>query len=646
MARTEKRLWVVGTALAVGFAALVVRAAQIQLLEGGRYAARAEAQRTDSIILPARRGALFDRTGVPLAATVEIYHVGIDPGELRNPDEDIPLIGRQLGLPEREIRRRLRRKYAHLEGPFTAAQVLPLRGRRGVYLTSDLVRSYPDPDFARAVIGRPAEMGRPAGGLERELDSLLAGTPGQAVVIKDGRGRELESPGRLRQFPVPGHDVVLTLDATLQDIAEAALGEAMDRFRADGGDVVMLDPRTGEILALASRTARGASTASAFTSVFEPGSTAKVFAAAALLAADLVSPTDSVFGERGTWVMKHRTIHDDHPEDMPAWMTLADAIAVSSNIGTVKFAERLTPPQQYLMLRAFGLGTPTSVEFPAESRGRLPRPDAWSGTTAQSLAIGYEVAVTPLQLAQAYAVIANGGLLLRPSLVKEVRDPDNRVVYAHRPEPVRRVVTPAVARVLSDMLRGVVSEGGTGASAALRTYELAGKTGTARRVGPRGYEPNQHTAVFAALFPADEPQLVTVVKLDAPRGSYAAVTAAPLTRRMLEQALAARSEGLDRGRMAREASRPTPGAPAGTHADRPRHVVAWPAAPPADPGVVRRVPDVRGLPLREAVGRLHRVGFQIRTVGFGHVVGTTPAAGDSVVVGTVVTVRTEGRGAS
>jgi cell division protein FtsI (penicillin-binding protein 3) len=644
MARAEKRLWVVGASLAVGFTALVLRAAQIQLLDGSTYAARAEAQRTDSIVLPARRGAIFDRSGVPLAATTEIYHVGVARDELRDPGADLPLIARQLGLAEREIRRRLRRKYLHLEGPFTAAQVLPLRGRRGVYLTADLVRTYPDPDFARAVIGRPAEGGRPASGLERELDSLLAGTPGQAVVIKDGRGRELESPGRLQSFPVPGHDVVLTLDVTLQDIAEVALAEAIDRWRADGGDVVMLDPRTGEILALVSRSARGVSTADAFTSVFEPGSTAKVFAAAALLEADLVAPTDSVFGERGTWVLKHRTIHDEHPEEMPAWMTLADAIAVSSNIGTVKFAERLPPSQQFRMLRAFGLGVPTGVEFPAESRGRLPRPDRWSGTTGQALAIGYELSVTPLQLARAYAAIANGGLLLRPALVKRVRDARNRVRYEHRPEPVRRAVGPEVARSLGAMLRGVVAEGGTGTSAALSTYELAGKTGTARRVGPGGYEPGRHTAVFAALFPANEPQLVTVVKLDAPRGSYAAATAAPLTRRMLEQALAARSERLDRGGLARETTAPSPRSGRRSDGDRPRHFVVWPLAPAPDSTAARRVPDVRGLPLREAVGRLHRGGFQVQPIGLGEVVATTPAAGASVAEGTVVTVRTATRG--
>jgi cell division protein FtsI (penicillin-binding protein 3) len=194
------------------------------------------------------------------------------------------------------------------------------------------------------------------------------------------------------------------------------------------------------------------------------------------------------------------------------------------------------------------------------------------------------------------------------------------------------------------MLRGVVAEGGTGTSAALRTYELAGKTGTARRVGPGGYEPGRHTAVFAAFFPADEPQLVTVVKLDAPRGSYAAATAAPLTRRMLEQALAARSERLDRGGFAREAAAPSPRSGRRSNGDRPRQLVAWPPAPAADSTTARRVPDVRGLPLREAVGRLHRVGFQVQPIGLGEVVATTPAAGASVAEGTVVTVRTTTRG--
>jgi cell division protein FtsI (penicillin-binding protein 3) len=645
MARAQKRLWVVGASLALGFTVLVVRAAQVQLVEGDQYAERAAAQRTDSVELPAPRGALYDRNGVPLASTVEAMHVGIDPDEFKAGGGDPRFVARQLGLSEREIRRRLRGRYAHFEGPFSAAQVLALRQYPGIYLSSDLVRSYPDPNFARAVIGRPAEQGHPAAGLELELDSLLRGEPGQAVELRDGRGRRYESPARLRAFPVAGDDVFLTLDVSMQEIAETSLDEAIDRLNAKGGDVVMLDPRTGEILALASRTA-GARSAGALIDVFEPGSTAKVFAAAALLEDGLVEPTDSVFGEHGTWVEPHRTIHDDHPEDMPTWLTLADAIRVSSNIGSAKFADRLSPAQQYEMLRAFGLGTPTAIEFPAESRGRLFRPDQWSGTTAQSLAIGYELSVTALQLAQAYAAIANDGVLLRPTLVKRVRDASGRVTYEHLPEPVRRVVRPEVAKELRDMLRDVVGEGGTGVNAALRTYELAGKTGTARRASARGYTMQEHTAVFAALFPATDPQLVTVVKLDSPHGTYAAQTAAPLTRRMLEEALAARTNGLDLDRLARgsvPADRHVHVARAGQPA---RQVFAWPLTAPADSPSVRRIPDVRGLSARDAVARLQRLGLRVRLVGVGEIVSSSPSPGDSLRVGHLVTLRTSDRGPS
>jgi len=296
------------------------------------------------------------------------------------------------------------------------------------------------------------------------------------------------------------------------------------------------------------------------------------------------------------------------------------------------------------MLRAFGLGTGTAVEFPVASGGRLRRPDEWSGTSAQSLAIGYEVSVTPLQLAVAYAAIANDGVLLRPTLVKQIRDPRGRVVYEHQPEPVRRAVRPEVAHALREMLRGVVSEGGTGQSAALRTYELAGKTGTAQRPGPRGYSHTEHTAVFAALFPADEPQLAMVVKLDAPKGGYAAQTTAPLTRRMLEQALAARTTGIDRNPLARDAMQPATARPAPARAREARAVVAWPVVPAADSAPPHRVPDVRGLSPREAVGQLHRAGFEVRLLGLGDVRSTDPSAGSMARPGTLIVVRTNEQG--
>lgn len=236
MAKPTVRLQVVQVLMLLGFAAVVGRAAQVQLLRGRRYAAEALAQRTQRVVLEARRGTLFDRHGTPIGRTQETYHVGIAPNELRHPTRDGLLIARQLRLPAAEWQRALRRRYAYFQGPYSALEVQPLRALRGVHLEPVLNRFYPSPDFARAVVGRVGTDGRGASGLERTLDSLLAGTPGAAVVLRDRAGQAYESPARLIADPVPGFDVVLTLDAELQEIAQRALDEALRRLDAEGGD--------------------------------------------------------------------------------------------------------------------------------------------------------------------------------------------------------------------------------------------------------------------------------------------------------------------------------------------------------------------------------------------------------------------------
>src|SRR6266516_1185923 len=276
MAKPLVRLRVVEVGLAAALVALLFRAAQVQLVDGRRYAAAAKAQRTEHVVLEARRGALYDRHGTAIALTQETYHLGIAPNELRDPSRDIGTIVRQLHLPRADLERGLRRRYAWFAGPFTTLEVQPLRSMRGVHLEPLLRRFYPSAELARAVIGRVGEDGRGGGGggggLERLLDSLLSGTPGAAVVLKDREGREYESPARVIAAPVPGLDVVLTLDADLQEIGQRALDDAVRRMDADGGDVVMLDPGTGEVLALASRHRDGNARPSAFTDTFEPGS--------------------------------------------------------------------------------------------------------------------------------------------------------------------------------------------------------------------------------------------------------------------------------------------------------------------------------------------------------------------------------------
>ncbi|MBA3555546.1 MAG: penicillin-binding protein 2, partial [Gemmatimonadales bacterium] len=548
MAKPAVRIAAIQFGFALAMVAILARAAQLQVVQGDRWAREAETTRTVRVVLPARRGALYDRNLVPLAITQEFYHVGIAPNELEERLSAYRLLLGSLGVARPALDREFRsgKRWIYLHGPFNATQVQPLRRIKGVHLTGSFQRFYPSRDLARPIIGG-LSAGPPAGaaGLELSLDSILTGEPGEAVLLKDRAGRRYDSPARGVREPEPGNDVVLTLDAELQEIAERGLADAVAETRSDGGDVVFLDPLSGELLALASRQpAHGPPRASTFTDPFEPGSTAKLFTAAALLMRNRVDSADAVFAEGGVWEMpvtrsgRTRRISDSHKSK--GNLTLAQAIQVSSNIAMAKFSSRLTPEEQYETLRDFGFGTPTGAEFPSESRGRLARPDEWvSMYTRASMAMGYEFGVTPVQLAAAYGVIANDGVLLWPTLVREVRAPDGQVLYRHSPEPVRRVVTPEVAAKLRGLLEDAAFAGGTGTRAQLAGYGVLGKTGTAIRFANGRYVQGQYTSSFAALFPAERPTLVVVVKLDNPKGAYyGGETAAPVTRTMLEQALA------------------------------------------------------------------------------------------------------------
>jgi len=638
MAKPAVRLQALEVALLAGLAAVVLRAGQVQLLQGNRYAEEARARRTERITLDARRGGLYDRNGTAIALTQETYHVGIAPNELRDPGRAAATIAKALRLPPGEVRAGLRKRYAYFGGPFGALDVQKIRTLRGVHLEPVLRRFYPAPDFARAVVGGIGVDGRGASGLERTFDSLLAGRAGSAVVLKDRSGREYESPSRLIAAPVPGSDLLLTIDAELQEIAQQVLSEALSQLNAAGGDVVILEPKTGELLAVASQRRDGSSPPSAFTETYEPGSLAKIFAAASLLSLERVRSSERVSGEGGRYKLPGRPVLvDEHP--LPSF-TLAQAIAVSSNIAMAKFVTRLNRREQYATLRDFGFGTPTGVEFPSESPGRLRRPGEWSNTSAVSLAIGYEIAATPLQLAAAYAAIANDGVLLVPTLVREVHDPDGDVVYRHRPEPVRRVVSPALARQLRALLRGVVAQG-TGTGVTIAHFGVAAKTGTARRTVQGRYAPGEYVASLVTLFPADDPQLVVIVKIDNPdpskRGYFASQTAAPVTRSLLEQALASRTVTLNRARVAT-----TPIAESVSEAPDDGavpYVVPWPFHPDTAGRRSTRqvVPDVTGQSLRTAVRSLHRRGFRVVLRGWGVAEHTWPAAGSPAATGSVVT---------
>ena len=660
MAKSSVRIGFIEGALVLGALLVIGRAVQLQVVEGARWKAEAAQVRQVTEVLEARRGGIFDRNGVPFAVTQEYFAVGIAPNELREKGQDARTIARALGLPADRVLREVRSKrWVAYPGPFSGLQVRPLRDLRGVHLDGTYRRHYPGEALARGIVGAYSadSGGRGVSGIEMQLDSLLRGEPGERVVLKDFRGRRYESPSRLRREPVPGRDVYLTLDAELQEIAERSLDEAMDKYDALGGDIVLMDPHTGEILAAASRrlvggrgSRRVGNRPTFFTDPFQPGSTAKIFTAAALLSLGRVDSTDRVFAEHGEWVMPvnsrgdTRTIHDDHKTE--GSLTLAEGIKVSSNIVLGKFSERLGLGEMYDAFRDFGFGSMTGVPFPSEAPGLIRRPNDWTRYSQASIAMGYEFEVTPIQLAAAYSAIANDGILLMPALIREVRAPDGTTLWRQQPAPVRRAATPEVAATLRAYLKGVVEEGGTAAGAQMTNYTLAGKTGTARRFDGNGYVPGSYTASFAAMFPADDPMLVIMVKIDDPKdvSIYGGKTAAPVTRSMIEEALAARRSAIDRSRLAGPAEAVAAAAPSeAAMAPEPAAVVlTLPVArdTTAPPGP-RPVPDVTGNTIRQAAATIHRRGFRVALRGSGKVVRTTPAAGDSLRYGASVTLWAE-----
>lgn len=645
MAKLPSRITLIGAGFAVAALAVMARAAYVQLYQGAYWRGRAAEQQTVHVALPARRGALFDRNGVALALSQETYGVGVAPKQVRDRALVAGRLAAVVGRPRDVVSRLLAsdRVWAEWPGPYQWTDVAALRGLRGVYLQRRLERYYPKVDFGAQVVGRVDAEGRGSSALERALDTLLAGRAGTAVMLRDRSGRTYPSPSRPLAEPEPGSDVYLTVDADLQEIAERALADAVRQTKALGGDVVILQPETGEVLALAA-VRPGARSVGLVSDAFEPGSTAKVFTAAALLRAGKARAGDTVFAEHGTYQLGDRTIHDTHPYGT---LTLADVIRVSSNIGIAKFGARLSDSELYEAFRDFGFGALTGVDLPAEAAGRLRNPKAWTVESAASIAMGYEVAVTPLQLAAAYGALANGGVLLEPTLVREVRRPDGSVAWRGAPRPVRRAVPAAVAAQLVHMMIGVVEEG-TARRAALGTYNLAGKTGTAKRNVGGHYLEGHYWASFVGLFPAEDPQLVLVVKIDDPQGEYfGGTTAAPVVRTILEAAIATPTVALDRGRLTRRQA--PEAAPAAVVPGGAPIVVAWPAPSlPRDAarGTPGTVPDVTGLGLRAAARALHRSGFEVRIEGWGRVTSTTPAAGTGAPRGTTVVVHAEQRDAS
>lgn len=659
------RISVIHLMLVVFAVLLIGQAAKVQLIQGKDWAERARRQQFRNRPVAAARGSIFDAAGNVLSQSREMFRVSIAPNEVKNATVLAREL-RELKVTNPLIRASLdkREKWVTIPGLYSAAEIASLGSAGGVHTESVMSREYASGAGIRRIVGNLDPAGRPLGGIELALDSVLHGDSVLAAVARDVKGRRLDSPDSWTSLPRPGSNVTLTINRDLQDICEKALARAVDSLDAEGGDIVVLNPASGEVLSMASlRRGQRSMSITAVTEPFEPGSTLKPFIAAALLDRRRARIDEIVNTHNGELELNGRTITDIHKAPS---MNLADVIRYSSNIGIVEFGSRLSPREKFETLRDIGLGAATGVPLPGESDGVLREPARWSGQSSASLVMGYELAVTPLQLASAYAALANGGELLQPQVIKEIRTPDGELIYQAKRRVLRRVFSESVANEVRSLLRSVV-DSGTAVKADLAAYTVAGKSGTARRtVRGRGYVAGNYTASFVGLFPAEKPQYVVLVKLDSPkRAYYGGEVAAPVTSVVLRAALAARNAALDRAELASvrsdlpldidtvsrtvgvedTAAVRAAAAVAASLPEPPSERVVQPArtitlpfvrrVAPAD-GSLRAVPEVAGLPTRIAVRALHRAGFRVTLTSAKLATPTVPSAGTMLPAGSSV----------
>jgi cell division protein FtsI (penicillin-binding protein 3) len=626
----------------LGVVIILGRGFQLQVLQGDYWRDRAVSQQEKRVPLPAPRGTVYDREGRELVVSRTTYKIAVAPHELADKAEAVEVLREVLDLSSRTLRRigEQDRRWVPLPGKYSALQKEELEDgiRTGIHFTPFVDRFYPRGELAAEIVGRVDATGQGQSGLELSYNSVLSGQPGFGVRGKDATGASAAWLITPIVEPLPGGDIYLTIDSELQALAESVLDDAVLEADATGGDLLMLDPRTGELLAAASRRrgrGRRLESLTAATEPYEAGSTLKPFTAAALLAEGLAELSDAVETGNGVYRTAGRTIHDERKHGL---LTLRQVLSVSSNVGMAKFAERLPEGAQFSYLRNFGFGTPTGLTYPSESAGLLRRPSEWSAQSRASLAIGYEVAVTPLQLAMAYGALANGGTLMRPQLVRELRDSEGEPHWQMEPEAIRQVVSATVATRIRQVLAHAVTDG-TGRGAGVRGLSVAGKTGTAWRFDREfGYAGKSYTSSFVGLIPSDEPQLVILVKLDEPSGDYyGGLTAAPVMRTAVRAALAGSYWSAPPLMGEPEYPDEQAGVPAGQAPAGGSYVFALDtplrrAQAEVEDGVgfqdAVAVPEVRGESLRSAAHRLHAAGWRVEVRGGGgRVLAVQPAVG-------------------
>lgn len=674
------RLGVLTLLLCAGGGAVVVRAYDLQIRRGAGLRAMAEEQSLRDVRLAPRRGTILDRNGAELASSVDVDSIWVNPRQFRRNVVDaasaVARLGALLGIERKVLRGRLeadryfvwlKRRVSPKEAQAVRALDLP-----GVAIAPEPRRFYPNRDLAAHVLGTANLDGGGIDGVELALDERLRGAVARVPALLDRRGVVVFSAEGLDDRAARGNDVTLTLDRTIQHLAERELELAVRTFEARGGSVVVVEPATGEILAIAnyptfnpndpSRGPVGDRRNRALTDRFEPGSTLKPFTVAGALERGALRPDERLDCEQGRWRVSVHTIHDTHRYGV---LTVSEIIQHSSNIGTAKIGMSMGRSGLYDTLRSFGFGQRTLVPLPGETGGALRHPSRWYEIDNATIAFGQGVSVTALQLTIAMAALANDGRLMRPLLVKRVTDARGAVIEQPAPEVVRQAVSPRVAKRVTDMLVTVTDEEGTGLEAAVDGYLVAGKTGTAQKPDPvhGGYAKDKWSSSFVGFAPADAPRLAIAVIIDEPLiAHYGGQVAAPAFRRIMEASLrhlgvparvapkaVAERENASAAAVdalapeARDARDPThelaSAANATTTAESTATMAPVNAAQPPLVEGDARVPDLAGLSARAALVAARAAGFELRLEGSGVVIAQEPPAHAAATPTTHVHVR-------
>jgi cell division protein FtsI/penicillin-binding protein 2 len=532
--KANRRIRLLLAVFVLVFAGTLARAAWLQGVSSASLGRMAQRQHRESIQIPAGRGTIYDRTGVQLAIGEQTTTIYADPRELTEPRKIAVAAHQLLGVNANQLyplllNRRTGFVYvARFADPKAAATFLKHKFT-GVNSYSEEKRVYPQGTVGSQLVGYAGTDNKGLAGLEVQYDSALAGKTGEQTIVRDPFGRAIDVISSTAERE--GSDVFTTIDHTIQANAEAVLRETVAHWGAKGATAVVLDPRTGAVLAMAQAPGFDANKANvvpfavqrnrAVTDTYEPGSTFKLVTIAGALSGGLVAP-GTTFRLPYSIHVADRVVHDAEPRGTET-LSVAQILSHSSNVGAVTIAEKLGSTELADWIARFGFGKTTGLDFPGESPGQVLPLDRWSGSTIGNVPIGQGIAVTPMQMAAAYAAIANGGVWVEPHLVDRV---GGRVIH-HRAH--RRIVSRPIDAQLKAMLTNVVDEhGATGNAAQIAGYTVAGKTGTAQKPGPNGYTTGKYVASFVGMVPVSKPRLVVLVTVDEPHGSiFGGEVAAP-----------------------------------------------------------------------------------------------------------------------